>query len=239
MFILKKDVLSFDDKIFVLENFNEAALHINSQAGAFFTPLGLAKDFSLEIYENGSIIDLCAGIGKLAFFAHHWKGCSVTCVESNSDYVEIGKKVLPEATWICGSIFDLSDELQFNQSISNPPFGKVKTGVSEIKYNYKGSDFEYLTIEKASRISDYGTFILPQNSTPFKYSGQRNMERQTNAKLQKFEKESGLVFEMNCGIDTGVYLNDWNGVSPLCEIVNFEFCNTQKPKPQPDLFSEL
>lgn len=227
---LKKDNLSFDEKIFVLENWNESAEHINSKAGAFFTPTGLAKDFSLEVMENANIVDMCAGIGKLAFFAYHFKNCKVTCVEINTQYYEVGKKILPEANWINDSIFNISDELFFDQSISNPPFGNIKTGIDTTKHLYKGSEFEFLVIEKASKISKYGTFILPQQSTPFRYSGKRYKEPddRTN-KLIKFENETGLVFEMNCGIDTGYYIDDWNGVSPMCEIVNFDFDNKKQP----------
>ena len=108
--LLKKDVLTYDEKLTVLEKWNESATSMNSEAGAFFTPTGLAKDFSIEIYENEKIIDLCAGIGKLAFFAYHYKNCKdITCVELNPLYVEVGKKILPEANWINASIFDYKD----------------------------------------------------------------------------------------------------------------------------------
>ena len=34
--LLQKDILTLDEKIFVYENWNEAALHDNTRAGAFF-----------------------------------------------------------------------------------------------------------------------------------------------------------------------------------------------------------
>lgn len=55
---------------------------------------------------------LCAGIGVLSYAAQ--LECSdrsrcyadITCVELNPHYVEVGKKVVPEATWICADVLD-------------------------------------------------------------------------------------------------------------------------------------
>lgn len=234
--LLKKDKLSFDEKLFVFENWQESALHVNSKAGAFFTPYGLAKDFSLELFEKANIIDLCAGIGMLSFVAYHFKKCNVTCVELNPDYVRVGKKLLPEANWIEGSIFDY-ETLQkagsnFNQSISNPPFGKIKTRIdSDIQLNYKGAEFDLKAIEIASKVSVLGTFIVPQMSTPFKYSGNNHFERvEPSAKVKKFIKETGLEYDFNLGIDTSYWKDDWKGVSPQVEIVNFDFSSSGELK---------
>ncbi|MGF6431204.1 hypothetical protein [Bradyrhizobium elkanii] len=46
--LLNKDVLSYDERVFVLDNWHEGANHINGSAGAFFTPTGLAGDFAIE-----------------------------------------------------------------------------------------------------------------------------------------------------------------------------------------------
>jgi hypothetical protein len=233
--LLKKDVLTFDDKIFVIENWNEGAEHINSTAGAFFTPKGLARDFQLAVRRNGRVIDLCAGIGTLslwlvqqAIYEIHDPLKELICVELNPGYIEVGKKLVPEATWILGSVLDLDLMFslgKFDQAISNPPFGNVKTGSIDGKkrLKYTGSEFEYKVIEVASLISKYGAFILPQMSTPWKYSGNRNMDVNNSTKLTKFIEQTGLEFEFNCGIDTSIYLNEWKGVSPMCEVAIFEF----------------
>jgi len=42
--------------------------------------------------------------------------------------VEVGKKIMPEANWIIGSIFDLPNDRIYDVAISNPPFGNIKTG---------------------------------------------------------------------------------------------------------------
>lgn len=226
--LLQLDSLTYDQKVYVYENWHEGATNTNSVAGAFFTPFGLARDFSLELYNKKKTIDLCAGIGMLSFVAYHFNECTdITCVEYNSDYVRVGKKLLPEANWICGSIFDDIDD-HYEQAISNPPFGKIKTGLSKDKLKYKGAEFDLKAIEIASKASDRASFILPQGSTPFKYSGAMyyedlRVEGRVPNKVKKFIRETGIDYDFNCGIDTSYYLHEWKGVSPVCEIVNFEF----------------
>jgi hypothetical protein len=240
--LLQKETLTYDEKLIVYEKWNEGANSVNSEAGAFFTPIRLAKDFSIEIHQGSKVIDLCAGIGMLSFFAYHWQGCKdITCIELNPTYVEVGKKLLPNAKWICTSIFDYENFEHYDQTISNPPFGKIKTGLSKNdNLNYKGSEFDLITIEIASKISDYGTFIVPQMSTPFRYSGCQYYEdlrekskgynpneKSLPNKVEKFIRETGLEYEFNCGIDTSIYLKEWKGVSPMCEIINFDFTQKQ------------
>ena len=239
--ILEKDILSYDDKIFVLENWNEGATQMNGQAGAFFTPIQLARDFQICVNYPRKVIDLCAGIGMLGYYVNRInefndKKLDLTCVELNKSYIEVGKKILPNATWIEGSVLDMDLILSlghFDQSISNPPFGNIKTGsCDEKKYlKYTGSSFELKVVEIASMISNYGTFILPQNSTPFRYSGVKTELREESTEaLKKFIKQTGIEFEMNMGIDTSVYLNDWKGVTPMCEIVLFDFASRKLEK---------
>lgn len=234
--LLCKEKLTFDDKLFVLDNWQESANNDNAFAGAFFTPIGLARDFNLSVTKYGSVIDLCAGIGALSLFIYEAakysnEECNITCIELNSSYIEVGKNILPEANWIHGSALDkqlISSLGYFGQSISNPPFGNVKTDVLDEKWlKYKGSDFEFKIIEVASNISEFGSFILPQMSTPYKYSGNNNFyeEKFDNLpqKVKRFVNQTGLEFNFNCGIDTSIYINDWKGVSPMCEIVTFDF----------------
>lgn len=66
-------------------------------------------------------------------------------------------------------------------------------------------------------------FILPQESAPFRYSGQRCYRQERSNKCLKFEEQTGIVMEPNCGIDTSIYRKEWRGVSPMCEIVICDF----------------
>lgn len=78
-------------------------------------------------------------------------------------------------------------------------------------------------IELASRIADWGTFIVPQTSAPFRYSGRQTYSVEIDKECQKFIEQTGIELGMNCGIDTSTYLDEWKGVSPMCEIVICEF----------------
>jgi hypothetical protein len=216
--------LKDDEREFILDNFHEGATHINSSAGAFFTPRGLARDFAVEV-DGGSAyksrcIDLCAGIGSLSYAVEQNVG-SLVCVEMNPEYARIGKMIVPDAEWIVASVFELGDVGRFGWAISNPPFGAIPA--HGFKGKYTGSQFEYRVIELASRMADFGAFILPQMSAPFRYSGQPGFTHDEGDKARKFREQTGIDMEPNCGIDTSIYRNEWRGVSPVCEIVVCEF----------------
>lgn len=211
--------LSEDDKYFILENYQESAQNLNALAGAFFTPEGLARDFSIEV-SGGHIVDLCAGIGRLSFACEH-KAKSLTCVELNADYIEVGKRILPDANWVQSDALLFESSELFDVAISNPPFGNI--GTSKFKGNYSGSSFEYKVIEAASKISKRGVFILPQMSSGFRYSGVQCFEKQPSTDLEKFSKQTGIDLEHGCGIDTSIYSKDWHGVSVICEVVLCDF----------------
>lgn len=234
--LLQKEHLSHEDKLFIFENFREDAEHINSKSGAFFTPFGLANDFTLQIPclygKTIRIIDLCAGIGVLSYAAQ--LECSdrsrcyadITCVELNPHYVEVGKKVVPEATWICADVLDpfLPDLLgQFDFAIANPPFGRI---ANNYRKSYMSGEFEYMVIEAASRIAKEGAFIIPQMSAPFVYSGTEDHRWLQEGRARTFEKKTGILLEFNQGIDTAYYKNDWHCAAPICEIVCCDFART-------------
>jgi predicted RNA methylase len=226
--LLKKDVLSYDDKLFVLEHWQESAHHMNGVAGAFFTPFGLARELVVETSAaNCSVVDLCAGIGALSFaIAQSYRENEMprfTCVEINPDYLAVGKKIVPEANWILASVFDLPADLKgFDYAISNPPFGAIVGSAKSSRYS--GASFEYKVLDIARDIADDGVFILPQGSCPFKYSGLRSFERVKNEKYEKFSEQTGIELEMNCGIDTVSSAdNQWHGVTVVTEIVLVDF----------------
>lgn len=228
--LLKKDNLKEHEALKVFENWHPGAEHMNAQAGAFFTPTGLANDFCIEV-AGRRIVDLCAGIGVLSFMAteHFTYGGDTprefVCIERNPAYVEVGKKLVPHATWICGDVTDpdLWAEIgHFDCAISNPPFGNVKTGGHKAP-RYTGAEFELKAVDIASDHADQGVFIIPQASTPFRYSGSQLYQETNPAKYAKFSKQTGIRFDFNCGIDTAFHKDDWLGVSPLVEVVNADF----------------
>lgn len=250
--ILKQDRLSDDDRLFVIENWQESARHINSIAGAFFTPWGLARDFAIEV-GPGRIIDLCAGMGTLSLaclWRNRWGSCDsateIVCVEANPDYAAVGMKLLPEARWIVGDVFDLPSDIgRFDTAISNPPFGAIKRVASAPRFT--GQQFEMHVIDAASDLADYGVFIVPQGSAPFRFSAcpdggwpstRRNgvgsgYEARPSDLQDKLLAQTGIVLGPNCGIDTGQYRNEWHGASPICEIVLADFTEARARRDGP------
>lgn len=224
---LDQDDLTFHDRWRIYEDLHEGALGDVTAASAYFTPMGFAADFGIDAC-GMKVVDLCAGIGSLAFAYYHTKHPygpkpDITCVEINPAYVEIGRKLFPEATWICADVFDIWPDLgRFDCAISNPPFGRM-SGKGRASPRYQGADFEYKIIDIASHIANFGTFIIPQGSSPFRYSGQRCYDRNEPRKFQSFQSQTGIDLEAGCGIDTTVFQDDWKCVSPMVEVVTAEF----------------
>lgn len=255
--ICQQDTLSHDEKVFVMENYHEGANHMNGFAGAFFTPLDLGRSFAMETMFDQSVVDICAGIGMLSWAIYRdcqirEKEIDITCIEQNHQYVEIGRKIMPEANWICGDATDAelwmelcnvenSDGthhwMKFKQAISNPPFGNIKTGANTLPLKYKGAEFDLKIVEIGSIVAEYGTYLLPQMSTPFKYSGSQSdpdgyyPKAGRSSKYDKFTKQTGIEFAFNMGIDatTGI---EWKGVSPVCEIVSVEGIHADDYEPE-------
>lgn len=223
--ILQKDQLNLDEKYFVYNNWVPAHDCKIDISGAFFTPVEYAHNFAFLI-SGKKIIELCAGIGCLSFVNYCYKNDKpdITCIEINPEFVEVGKKLLPEAHWICGDILDenlIKSLGNFDHVYANPPFGNIKCNSSDwLKYH--DTNFEFKAVEVGSYLADYGTFILPQQSLPFKYSGNRFFEEIDNDKYKKFNKLTGIELEMNCGIDVSEFKDAWLGTTIETEIAE---CN--------------
>lgn len=203
--VLEKDSLSHEDRVFIFEHWQESANHVNSAAGAFFTPFDYAMDVALEIgMPKARILDLCAGIGTLSYAAtQRWTGLDITCVELNPAYVELGKRIVPDAEWIEGSVFDLPNLGHFDIVMSNPPFGRI-AGAGDTP-RCKGAEFQYKVIDIAADLADYGVFILPAGAAPFRYSGAPFFDWRPERKYSQFEKDTGIRLDIGIGIDSTVY----------------------------------
>lgn len=212
--------LTFEEKEFILWNYQGDGI---GSTGAFFTPEGLSWDFTIDSYSSGRCLELCAGIGALSFCQYtRCKPKQITCVELNPDYVQIGKRVLPEAEWIIGDALTFTSEQPYDIVYGNPPFGKIKT--SEVTTgSYMGSEFEYKVITHGASLAPYGVWIVPQGSAGFVYSGAHFYERRELAKYKKFTEQTGFYFEAGCGVDTSLFREHWHGTNVVCEIVTVEY----------------
>ncbi|MHA3545994.1 class I SAM-dependent methyltransferase [Yersinia enterocolitica] len=218
--IYSDKVLTFDECEFIFDNYAGDAI---GATGAFFTPNMLSWDFSIDAGSSGSCLELCAGIGRLSFSIYNrYKPKRIVCVELNPDYVAIGKRVLPQAEWVCSDLFEYRTDDKFSVVYGNPPFGNIKT-TDSFAGLYTGSEFEYKVIEYGSLFSDYGVWLVPQGSAGFVYSGVPYYERKESSKYKKMNKELGYSFEAGCGIDTSIYKDEWRGTSVVCEVVTIEY----------------
>ncbi|QDU81575.1 hypothetical protein Pla110_33170 [Polystyrenella longa] len=216
-----------DDQIETFyHNFNEQFIGDVTRNSAYFTPLDLAYDFALMSPTYGYVIDACAGIGHLSFAAktrdyYQNNIKQLICIELNHKYTEIGKKLLPEADWYTGSIFDeeLHKEIMSNYNIqkydcliSNPPFGSysMKPVPKEQRkwLKYTGSEFDMATIEIGHKLANNASYILPTQSCTFQASGHSYIKQhKENRKFNKLKKEINQpnLIQHWTSIDTAVY----------------------------------
>lgn len=212
--------LTFEEKEFILQNYQGDGV---GGTGAFFTPADLAWDFTIDSGSTGRCLELCAGIGRLSFCQYYrHKPAHITCVELNPEYVMIGKRVLPEAEWICGDALTYTSERSYDVVYGNPPFGKIKTSEAATG-SYSGSEFEYKIITHGSTFAPYGVWTVPQGSAGFVYSGAQYYDRRESTKYKKFSEQTGLHFEAGCGIDTSLFRDQWHGTNVLCEVITVEY----------------
>jgi hypothetical protein len=247
--ILEQETLSYEDKVFVFDHYQACATNLHKTAGAFFTPLSFAWEFCLNLEGSNRIIDLCAGIGVLSFTAlQRDPQRELVCIEINPEYVKAGKKLVPEATWRCMDVMDTESLLQlgeFDAAISNPPFANVETFKDKKSPTYTGAKSEYKVIDIASQLALWGFFILPQNSTPFHYSGVQYYKLVNNFAYQKFHEQTGFEINIGVSIDTAIIHNEEGdiieGAFPLAvEFAEVDFSNISTGSEndrQPDLFT--
>lgn len=228
--LLDKDSLTYDEKCLIYQNWYPAYGNQIGAIASFFTPFELAKDFQLS-FSGKSVIDLCAGIGMLSFLHYHkcvaWEGFEprIVCLERNNDFISVGQKLFPEATWVSANVLDeqvIKGLGRFSTAISNPPFGNIKSDMDGKWLKYTGAEIDLKVVEIAGYLADTASFILPQMSTPFKYSGNCNYEKLSSSKYQKFNSQTGIDIDLSVGIDCSVYKDDWKGASPVVEICSVE-----------------
>lgn len=114
--ILAKDKLTEDEKEFVYRNWHEGANHVNSAAGAFFTPFDMAfpqmsagfnysgrRDYERQTegkavkFQELTGLHFDAGCGvDTAYYREEWKGVSPLCEIVCVDFEEARQAIVPE-----------------------------------------------------------------------------------------------------------------------------------------------
>jgi len=218
----------------IYENFHPSLIDNQTENGAFYSPYGLAQDVAVFSNRSGHIIDVCAGIGMLAYRlkemdTYNQQIKSITCIELNEKAVEIGKKLLPEANWICGNVFDekLWNDLvkdlpnkRFDFMVSNPPFGKDmnKRKADWLKMT---TERDLMVLELCLKYAKGGYFIMPKGSSSFNYSGERYFKEDPTRWSRKFQRFMNLTkghytFNLSCdGIDSSIYSDEWKGLNSM------------------------
>lgn len=239
--------LTDEERAFVLDNWQASCTARSASDRAYFTPAGLARDMAVHV-GGDRILDLAAGIGRLAFHCRDLRarpprpGPELVCIERNPAYVRVGRRVLPEARWICADITAIPrmrDTLgEFDCVISNPPYGAIPRAVDATS-GYRGRRFEYHAIALAAMVARRGVFLVPQVAVPFRYSGMPRIESGTgDAEYRKFAAATGIELEMNCGIDTTQYRQDWQGIASQVEIVHADFTERSVATARPEAAQE-
>jgi len=206
--LLERGGLDDDEREFCYRNLRPDATTDIGKGSAFFTPWEIANDFQIETLNDigrpKRVLDLCAGFGILSYMQHR-RWCSsekpeFVCVEINPEYVEIGKKLFPEAQWIRADVFDLAELKlgRFDEFYSNPPFGPVPAAY---RNQYPKRRFEYAVAEIGMQHADTGTMIVQQGITDWKMSNQRGFSQHINPAYDAWKAVSGLRLANNCGID--------------------------------------
>lgn len=219
--------LTLDERIQVAEDWHEGAGGDQTAASAFFTPCDMASDLRLDMPQRGSFVDLCAGIGRLAFFAggqamfeecrHRYE--RIVCVERNPAYVEVGRRILPEAEWICGDIFDpeiVRKVGRVDKAILNPPFGMTTKTPFEAP-RYRGADFDLKAMDLAATLAPDCWAIVPRDRAPWNWRG----DRQESARETRFHNATGLHLHRFSSVCPEYHRDGWRGTSPAVELVAF------------------
>jgi len=207
--------LSAWEKQFVLDHYHGPACLDQRARRVSFTPSALARAMTIHVVGT-RIVDLCAGIGHLAFACANTHGHAgepapqLLCIEQNPKLVRVGMKIVPEARWLCADILDLGPQVRrFDVAIANPPHGRVVRTANAPGYH--GHRFEYHAIAIAASMARQGVFLIPQSSAPLRLHGRPSpVVRASNPEYRRFVNATGIVLTPSYWIDTSRFDSGWH-----------------------------
>ncbi len=200
--LAQKEIKSLNEREFVFEHFHPGSGNNIGRGGIFFTPPKMASDFGLYYGDTrGRVVDLCAGIGALgdAISGHGNRISELVCVEVNPEFVQWGKKLLPDARWICADVFQeeiIKNLGCFDVGISNPPFGRVITASEHDWFRHKGPAHMRIAELIFRRCQLAGWMIIPDvdhdmqgRYHPIQFAGDRQRQMEPNGVYQSFKMD--------------------------------------------------
>ncbi len=233
---------------YIFDHFHPGYHRDISRCANFFTPRNDAVAVAQAGGAGGRVIEPTAGIGSIAHAVYSlncWGGdaeppLKLTCVELVEDFVAIGRKLVPQAEWICGNIFDVLPTLgEFDSFVANPPFGKLPSNQSKTW----GDDIAFGIIQELlPRCHNGGIVILPAGHHA-QSANMRNGECERgrfadgpSSKFNRFKKlnPAWAIQPTSFGCS-----NQWKGTSIECEIVDVCRDETYEPEvPEAELTPE-
>lgn len=239
--------LTPDEVDFIYNNWREDARHLNVKTAAHFTPPDVAWELAVFAsgYDRLSYVDLGAGIGILSHMVlrHTFENADITCVELNPDYVEVGKRLLPDVNWVQGDMFDkdlwvgLGD--RFDTAISNPPFGSP-TSKTKGKEWLSSTAAHFATLEVALHVSSgFGVFVFPESDSPmvWRSGGSVQPANHLSSHYRRFNEHYPQAVLTPSSTDIGIYKNQWRGVNPNVMLVDLLW--EDSPDPLPSLAHQM
>lgn len=241
--------LNGDEIELCYKQYSPMAEHNIGKGGIFFTPPELAWNFYVMSAPKGRVIDLCAGIGVLSWALllgemnylatdSPLRGdvTELVCIEQNQHFVDIGRRLLPQATWICGSVFDkelVTSLGEFDSAISNPPYGNIPSKKEGSWLKVKGPA-QWMVVELTLRLAyNGGCFILLREDSDYDYRSRplnpaspvpsyvRGYGLKDESNKKKYlEKHFPGVHMMPESIDTEMFIDQWEGAKPDVLIVD-------------------
>ena len=225
---------------FVFRNYQPMATHRVAQGAIFFTPYEMASDFAVMARLNcgGRVIDYAAGIGVLT---HHmvlmerWdsrdEAKQHVCVEIEPEFVELGKKLVPEAEWVSGNIFDrefMQSLGTFKMGIANPPFGSNPSLKSAKSWMKAKLPAHLATVELMLRMCELGGFaIIPRVDQEYQPDRVGSLSQNLTRLYTAFP---GLRVFMCLELDHGLYPR-FSGANPDAVIVDVSTDDMTIPLP--------
>jgi predicted RNA methylase len=236
--------LTHDEVQYVYQNWLPYASHAVEVSAAFFTPLDMARVVAIYAPQSGRVLDLAAGIGVLSYAMmsrQNYGGAPVmgaykeiVAVEVNEGYIRVGKRLLPDVTWVQGNALEMSLWLElgrFDGAVSNPPFGRV-LGNSTIDtrwLSYRGAN-DLMFAEIALRVAPAVTMILPTMSVPFEYQTRDGyFSHRERGEWTKFQKALPGAVCNPSSWPTAEWDDQWRGAKPATEIVTLELDGFGEP----------